>query len=102
MSRPESKGIEMLAARARIAGSLTVGLGVVLGCQYVPKRDFAALQNHNQALEEQVRSQATEIENLKVHARHLSDQLIEAEGELASLDGRRGQRMADRASGAGD
>jgi hypothetical protein len=66
------------------------------GCQYVPKREFVAVQNHNQALVEQSRAQATEIENLKVHARHLSEQLISAEGELAALEQRQDRRWADR------
>jgi flavin-dependent dehydrogenase len=90
----------MLSGRGRVVAWLP-GLAVAVGCQYVPKRDFVALQNHNQALEAQVRAQTARIENLEVHARHLSDQLIAAEGELAALD-RRGQRMADRAGGAGD
>jgi hypothetical protein len=70
------------------------------GCQYVPKREFVAVQNHNHSLIEQSRAQATEIENLKVHARNLSEQLISAEGELAALEKPRDRRWADR-TGAG-
>ncbi len=72
------------------------------GCQYVPKREFVAVQNHNQALVEQSRAQATEIENLKVHARHLSEQLISAEGELAALEQRQDRRWADRGGAAAE
>src|SRR5262245_36027670 len=72
------------------------GLGAGLGCQYVPKQEFVAVQNHNQALVEQTRAQTAEIENLKVHARNLSEQLLNAEGELAALEKRSNNRWADR------
>jgi len=72
------------------------GLGAGLGCQYVPKQEFVAVQNHNQALVEQTKAQTAEIENLKVHARNLSEQLLNAEGELAALEKRSNNRWADR------
>jgi hypothetical protein len=81
---------------------LLTGLLAGLGCQYVPKREFVAVQNHNQSLVEQSRAQAAEIENLKVHARNLSEQLISAEGELASLEQRQDRRWAERTGGGGD
>ena len=77
-------------------GSLLALTGVGLGCQYVPKQEFVAVQNHNQALVEQTKAQTAEIENLKVHARNLSEQLLNAEGELAALEKRSNNRWADR------
>lgn len=78
---------------------LLAGLLASMGCQYVPKREFVAVQNHNQSLLEQTRAQTAEIENLKVHARNLSEQLISAEGELAALEQRQDRRWADRTGG---
>lgn len=60
---------------------------VAWGCQGSQTK-LATLESQNRALTEQSRAQLAEIENLKIHARHVEDQLIQAERELAG-DGRR-------------
>ncbi|MEX0677963.1 MAG: OmpA family protein [Pirellulales bacterium] len=70
------------------------------GCQASPSK-VATLESQNRALSEQGRAQLAEIENLKIHARHVEDQLIRAEEDLARLDQRRlsGNRMPGGLSG---
>lgn len=58
------------------------------GCQ-TSQSQIANLESQNRALTEQSRAQLAEIENLKIHTRHVEDQLIEAESDLARSDGRR-------------
>jgi chemotaxis protein MotB len=59
---------------------------VACGCQGSPTK-VATLESQNRSLAEQSRAQLAEIENLKIHARHVEDQLIEAEQELARREG---------------
>jgi chemotaxis protein MotB len=64
----------------------------------VPKGKLEAAQSQNRTLTEQSHAQLAEIENLKVHARSVEDQLIKAEQELARAEGDRGkdrQRVAN-------
>jgi chemotaxis protein MotB len=60
------------------------------GCQTVSQSKYAACQSQNRTLSEQTRAQLSEIENLKIHSRHVEDQLIRAEEDLARLDQRSG------------
>lgn len=68
---------------ARNALALTVVALMGFGCQTVPKSQHAALQSQVRTLSEQSRAQLAEIENLKIHSRHVEDQLIQAEEDLA-------------------
>ena len=73
-----------------------LSLGLMLawaccGCQSVSQSKFAACQSQNRTLTEQTRAQLAEIENLKIHSRHVEDQLIRAEEDLARLDPRGGK-----------
>jgi chemotaxis protein MotB len=58
------------------------------GCQ-ASQSQVNTLQSQNRALTEQSRAQLAEIENLKIHARGVEDRLIDAEEDLARLEGRR-------------
>jgi chemotaxis protein MotB len=73
-----------------------VSLAFVSGCSFVPKSQFETAQSQNRVLLEQKKAQLAEIENLKIHAHNVEDQLIKAEEELARLDQqqRDGRRMA--------
>ncbi len=64
------------------------------GCQTVSQSKYAACQSQNRTLSEQSRAQLSEIENLKIHSRHVEDQLIRAEEDLARLDQRNGGSRA--------
>jgi flagellar motor protein MotB len=64
------------------------------GCQTVSQSKYAACQSQNRTLSEQTRAQLSEIENLKIHSRHVEDQLIRAEEDLARLDQRNGGSRA--------
>ncbi len=72
----------------------TVAAAVLLacGCQATSTK-VETLQSQNRALTEQTRAQLAEIENLKIHARGVEDQLIRAEEDLARLD-QRGRAVA--------
>jgi chemotaxis protein MotB len=59
------------------------------GCGFVSQGKYSACESQNRSLAEQSRAQLAEIENLKVHSRHVEDQLIRAEQELARADERR-------------
>src|SRR5215471_13086437 len=64
------------------------------GCMFVaPRSQLVALESQNRLLSEQTRAQVSEIENLKTHSRVLEDKVMQAEEQLASLDG---QWRADR------
>ena len=53
------------------------------------------MQSQNRVLTEQLRDQLAEIENLKIHTRHVEDQLIQAEEDLARQEQHSGrQRLA--------
>ncbi len=59
---------------------------------------IATLQSQNRMLTEQSRAQLAEIENLKIHTRHVEDQLIQSEQEFARLDQQGGrQRLSGEA-----
>jgi chemotaxis protein MotB len=71
----------------RRAPSLLVAVSLaVWGCQGSSSK-LATFESQNRSLTEQSRAQLAEIENLKIHARHVEDQLIQAERELALRDG---------------
>ncbi len=72
-------------------GAILCGALACYGCQTVSQSRYAALQSQNRTLTEQTRAQLAEIENLKIHTRHVEDQLIKAEEDLARQDQR--QRM---------
>jgi chemotaxis protein MotB len=78
-------------------------LGLVLlaalascGCKMVSQSKYASLQSQNRTLTEQTRSQLAEIENLKIHSRHVEDQLIKAEEDLAQAEGTPGRQKVAR------
>jgi len=58
------------------------------GCQ-TSQSQVDTLKAQNRALSEQSRAQLAEIENLKIHNRGVEDRLIDAEENLARLEGRR-------------
>lgn len=68
--------------------ALFLGLPVVAtsGCSAMQTPRMAALQTQNRALHEQNRAQLAEIENLKIHARNVEDQLMRTEEELALME----------------
>jgi chemotaxis protein MotB len=61
------------------------------GCGSVAQTQYASVQSQNRALGEQVQAQLAEIENLKLHSRHVEDQLIQAEQDLAMATERGGR-----------
>jgi chemotaxis protein MotB len=71
---------------------------VAAGCQ--SNTQLASLQSQNRVLAEQNRAQLAEIQNLKIHNRHVEDQLIRAEQQLAELE-RNGRRLAGTTMPAG-
>jgi flagellar motor protein MotB len=83
---------------SRLAGCLLLLHGAVAGCQWVPRGQFEACQARARTLAEQNRVQLAEIENLKIHNRHVEDGLIRAEEDLARLDARH-RRPATSRSG---
>jgi chemotaxis protein MotB len=62
------------------------------GCQTVTKSQFTSCQSQNRTLTEQTKAQLAEIENLKIHTRHVEDQLIRAEEDLARLEQQNGRQ----------
>jgi flagellar motor protein MotB len=81
----------MSAARDALSFCVVAALAFS-GCQTVSQSKYAACQSQNRTLSEQSRAQLSEIENLKIHSRHVEDQLIRAEEDLARLDQRNGGR----------
>lgn len=69
------------------AAAVCVALASAAGCAFVPKSELDAAQSQNRVLTEQNRAQLAEIANLKTHAAKVQDQLIEAERNLAALEG---------------
>jgi chemotaxis protein MotB len=59
---------------------------VFSGCGWVPQGKFSALESQSRILTEQNKSQLAEIENLKIHARTIEDQLIRAEQDLVKVE----------------
>lgn len=78
----------MLAVRLVLAAAVLIAAAVVSGCQFAPKSELLAAETRARSLAEQTKAQLAEIANLKAHSRTLENQLIEAEKELAALDGR--------------
>ena len=74
------------------------------GCLRLPDRSRKAntrpCQSQNRTLTEQTKAQLAEIENLKIHARHVEDQLIRAEEDLARLEQQSGRGEQVRTSAA--
>jgi len=83
----------MFAAR-NVLGPLAIVALACFGCKLAPQSQLTAVQSQNRTLSEQTRAQLAEIENLKIHSRHVEDQLIHAEEELARLDQKSGRQMA--------
>lgn len=90
----------MLVTRYALCGLAAAAL-ISCGCKMATQSQMSAVQSQNRTLTEQTRAQLAEIENLKIHARHVEDQLIQAEGELARLDqpGKRNAQLAAGVSG---
>ncbi len=65
------------------AAAALVALLVVSGCGWGPQSRVSSLEAENRRLGEQSRAQLAEIENLKLHARKVEDQLLQAEQDLA-------------------
>jgi flagellar motor protein MotB len=88
----------MLSARNALcwlaAGALACG-----GCKIPTQSQLSAIQSQNRTLTEQSRAHLGEIENLKIHSRHVEDQLIHAEGELARLEQPRDRQVAELPGG---
>jgi chemotaxis protein MotB len=59
---------------------------ILSGCGWVPQSKFTALESQSRILTEQNQAQLAEIENLKIHARTVEDQLIRAEQDLAKVE----------------
>jgi len=66
---------------------IAIAIPLCSGCKLASQSQLSAVQSQNRTLTEQSRAQLAEIENLKIHARHVEDQLIRSEEELARLDG---------------
>ncbi len=75
-------------ARRDTLGLLALAALASCGCTVVSQGKYAALQSQNRTLSEQSKAQLAEIENLKIHSRHVEDQLIQAEEDLARADSR--------------
>ncbi len=75
----------MTAAQTAL-GLVICGAIASSGCTMVSQSRYATLQSQNRTLTEQTRAQLAEIENLKIHTRHVEDQLIQAEEDLARAD----------------
>lgn len=87
----------MLTERHAVAMVLAVLLPC-WGCSTVSKNQLTSCQSQNRTLTEQSRAQLAEIENLKIHSRHVEDQLIRAEEDLARFEqqnGRDRQKLAN-------
>ncbi len=76
----------MKVNRLLLVCSLCAAMTAAPGCLFVPKTHLSASQARNRALAEQGRAQLAEIENVKIHARNIEDQLIRTEEELALLE----------------
>jgi chemotaxis protein MotB len=87
-NRVDSKGVESMGTSRRASRLIVVLALSACGCQ-ASQSQLATLQSQNRTLTEQSRAQLAEIENLKIHARHVEDQLITAEKDLARYDQRR-------------
>jgi chemotaxis protein MotB len=85
----------MFAARHTL-GVVALAALTTCGCKVVSQSKYASLQSQNRTLTEQSRSQLAEIENLKIHSRHVEDQLIQAEEDLARADGSGGRQKVAR------
>jgi flagellar motor protein MotB len=96
----DSKGVESMLPRSSLGLSALVTAAACCGCGTVSQGKYSACQSQNRMLTEQTKAQLAEIENLKIHSRHVEDQLIHAEQELARLDGGR-QRVGRNAVPAG-
>ncbi len=73
--------------RPFLAGLALFASVMVAGCT-TSNTKVSSLQSQNRMLTEQNRAQLAEIQNLKIHNRHVEDQLIRAEQELAQVDQR--------------
>jgi chemotaxis protein MotB len=74
-----------MAARG-IWGLCVVAALSSCGCTVVSQSKYTALQSQNRTLTEQTKAQISEIENLKIHSRHVEDELIKAEEDLARAE----------------
>ena len=74
-----------------------LGACAVSGCGWVPQSKFTSLESQSRILSEQNTAQLAEIENLKIHARTIEDQLIRAEQDLAKVEKKDGGTNAQLA-----
>ncbi len=86
----------MFAARGSLGRLGFFAVLALCGCQTVSKSQFSACQSQNRTLTEQTRAQLAEIENLKIHTRHVEDQLIRAEEDLARAEQKGGRSKLAR------
>ena len=75
-----------LSAVVLLAMAVSLGCSSGVSTPWVARRKLDASQAQNRSLNEQSKAQLAEIENLKIHARNVEDQLIRAEENLAQLD----------------
>jgi chemotaxis protein MotB len=78
----------MLSARFMLAVTSLALAALAAGCQFAPKSELLAAETKARSLAEQSKAQLAEIANLKAHSRTLENHLIQAEKDLAALDGR--------------
>jgi chemotaxis protein MotB len=78
--------------------SCILTVGSFVGCN---PGELANLQAENKRLSERSQAQLSEIENLKVHARQVEDQLLTAEQQLASSSAGRAVASRQALAGAG-
>ena len=76
----------MIALRWLPASTVLFGVILAAGCAVVPRADWNALESNNAALAAENRNQASQLENLRAHARGIESKLSQAEEELAALD----------------
>jgi len=76
-----------MSAARKIFRWIAIAIPLCSGCKLASQSQLSAVDSPYRKHTEQSRAQLAEIENLKIHARHVEDQLIRSEEELARLDG---------------
>lgn len=82
--------------------SLVAAATACCGCTMVTQSKYSACQSQNRTLTEQSKAQLAEIENMKIHTRHVEDQLIRAEEDLARAEQKNGPDRTKVARGLPD
>jgi flagellar motor protein MotB len=70
--------------------SLLACLCLLGGCQMVSKNQFTAVEQQNRVITEQNRTMASELQNVRLHARKVEDQLVQTEQLLAQVEAQSG------------